>query len=59
MVDNTQWGVMKEKTPILEVSNLHVDRTNSPVIDHASFAIHRGDYVGIVGPMGEAKPRFS
>jgi zinc transport system ATP-binding protein len=55
MIDNTQWGVMKEKTPILEVSNLHVDRTNSPVIEHASFAIHRGDYVGIVGPNGGGK----
>jgi zinc transport system ATP-binding protein len=55
MVDNTQSGVMKETTPILEVSNLHVVRSNSPVIEHASFAIHRGDYVGIVGPNGGGK----
>jgi zinc transport system ATP-binding protein len=55
MIDNSQSGVMKEKTPILEVSNLHVTRSNSPVIEHASFTIHRGDYVGIVGPNGGGK----
>jgi zinc transport system ATP-binding protein len=55
MLDNNQLGVMKEKTPILEVSNLYVSRSNSPVIEHASFTIHRGDYVGIVGPNGGGK----
>jgi len=46
---------MKEKTPILEVSNLHVARSNSSVIEHANFTIHRGDYVGMVGPNGGGK----
>ena len=55
MLNNTQSGVMKEKTPILEVSNLDVTRTNSPVIEHANFTIHQGDYVGIVGPNGGGK----
>lgn len=55
MLDNSQSGVMKEKTPILEVSNLHVNRSNSLVIEHANFTIHRGDYVGMVGPNGGGK----
>ena len=55
MLDNTQSGVMKEKTPILEVSNLYVTRSNSLVIEHANFTIHQGDYVGIVGPNGGGK----
>ena len=46
---------MKEETPILEVSNLYVNRSNSSVIEHASFTVHRGDYVGIVGPNGGGK----
>jgi len=46
---------MKEETAILEVSNLHVDRSNSLVIEHADFTIRRGDYVGIVGPNGGGK----
>ena len=55
MLGNSQSGVMKEKTPILEVSNLYVNRSNSLVIEHADFTIHRGDYVGIVGPNGGGK----
>jgi len=55
MLNNTQSGVMKEKTPILEVSNLYVTRSNSSVIEHANFTIHQGDYVGIVGPNGGGK----
>lgn len=46
---------MKEETSILEVSNLYVNRSNSSVIEHADFTIHRGDYVGIVGPNGGGK----
>jgi zinc transport system ATP-binding protein len=46
---------MKEKTPILEVSNLQVNRTNSVVIEEGNFTIHRGDYVGLVGPNGGGK----
>jgi zinc transport system ATP-binding protein len=55
MADNSQSDVMKEKTSILEVSNLYVNRSNSLVIEHADFKIRRGDYVGIVGPNGGGK----
>jgi zinc transport system ATP-binding protein len=55
MLDNTQVSVMTEKTPVLEVSDLHVARANSTVIEDANFTIHRGDYVGIVGPNGGGK----
>lgn len=46
---------MKKKNPILEVSNLHVNRSNSAVIEDANFTVHQGDYVGIVGPNGGGK----
>ena len=55
MLKDTQSDVMKEKTPILEVSNLYVTRSNSLVVEHADFTIHQGDYVGIVGPNGGGK----
>jgi zinc transport system ATP-binding protein len=45
----------KTKTPVLEVSNLHVSRSNSPVIEDANFTVQQGDYVGIVGPNGGGK----
>ena len=44
-----------KKTPILEVSDLYVSRSNSVIIEDASFTINRGDYVGIVGPNGGGK----
>ena len=46
---------MQEKTVVLEVSNLQVDRGNSVVIEDADFTINQGDYVGIVGPNGGGK----
>jgi len=55
MLDNTHLGAMQEKIPVLEVSNLQVDRANSVVIEDANFTIHQGDYVGIVGPNGGGK----
>ena len=55
MMDNSESGVMNEKTPILEVSNLYVARSNSTVIENADFTINKGDYVGIVGPNGGGK----
>ncbi|MCW4014950.1 MAG: metal ABC transporter ATP-binding protein [Candidatus Bathyarchaeota archaeon] len=55
MPDNTQVTSMQQKTPVLEVSNLYVDRSNSVVIEDANFTIHKGDYVGIVGPNGGGK----
>ena len=55
MQDNTQVAAMQEKTLVLEVSNLNVNRTNSVAIEDANFTIQRGDYVGIVGPNGGGK----
>jgi zinc transport system ATP-binding protein len=55
MEDNNKSAFIKEKTPILEVSNLYINRSNSLVIEHADFKIHQGDYVGIVGPNGGGK----
>lgn len=55
MLDNTQMGVMQEKIPVLEVSDLYVARANSVVIEDANFTINQGDYVGIVGPNGGGK----
>jgi zinc transport system ATP-binding protein len=56
MLDNIQSASMeKTKIPVLEVSNLHVTRSNSPVIEDANFTIQQGDYVGIVGPNGGGK----
>jgi len=46
---------MQEKIPVLEVSDLHVARSNSVVIENANFTIHQGDYIGIVGPNGGGK----
>ena len=46
---------MKKKIPVLKVSNLHVSRMNSVVIENANFTIYKGDYVGIVGPNGGGK----
>ncbi len=55
MLENIQSGVMDQKYPVLEVSNLHVTRSNFPVIEDANFTIQQGDYVGIVGPNGGGK----
>ena len=55
MSEYTELGAMKEKTPILEVSNLYVNRSNSVVIEDANFTIHKGDYIGMVGPNGGGK----
>ncbi len=55
MSDNTQLNEMQEKTPVLEVSNLQVNRANSVAIEDANFTINQGDYVGIVGPNGGGK----
>lgn len=41
--------------PIIEVHNLDIERSNSMAIEHATFTINRGDYVGIVGPNGGGK----
>jgi zinc transport system ATP-binding protein len=41
--------------PIIEVTDLAIERSNAQVIEHATFTINRGDYVGIVGPNGGGK----
>jgi zinc transport system ATP-binding protein len=55
MLDNAKVAAMKEKTPVLEVSDLNVSRLNSVIVEDANFIIHKGDYVGIVGPNGGGK----
>jgi zinc transport system ATP-binding protein len=55
MLDNAKVAAMKEKIPVLEVSDLNVSRLNSVVVEDANFIIHKGDYVGIVGPNGGGK----
>jgi zinc transport system ATP-binding protein len=56
MLDNIQSAAREETNfPALEVSNLHVARSNFSVIEDANFTIQRGDYVGIVGPNGGGK----
>jgi zinc transport system ATP-binding protein len=41
--------------PVIEVKNLDIERSDTMVIEHATFTINRGDYVGIVGPNGGGK----
>jgi zinc transport system ATP-binding protein len=45
----------KESPVVLEIRDLSVSRSNSLVIEDATFYIHRGDFVGIVGPNGGGK----
>jgi zinc transport system ATP-binding protein len=45
----------KESPVVLEIRDLSVERSNSLVIEDATFDIHGGDYVGIVGPNGGGK----
>ncbi len=40
---------------VLEVKNLDVYRSNSKVIESATFSVYKGDYVGIIGPNGGGK----
>jgi ABC-type transporter Mla maintaining outer membrane lipid asymmetry ATPase subunit MlaF len=40
---------------VIEVEGLTVERSRSLVVDNASFNIHKGDYVGMVGPNGGGK----
>ncbi|MCW4025091.1 MAG: metal ABC transporter ATP-binding protein [Candidatus Bathyarchaeota archaeon] len=46
---------MPQYSPILEVSNLNVNRDGATVIEDATFSIKKGDYVGVVGPNGGGK----
>lgn len=40
---------------ILEVENLKVGYGKRPILEDVSFAVERGDYVGVVGPNGSGK----
>lgn len=40
---------------IIEVENLTVERSGEVVVEDATFRIHRGDYIGMVGPNGGGK----
>jgi zinc transport system ATP-binding protein len=52
---NTQKQITRQDSPILELHNVDVIRSGTLVIQNASFAIHKGDYVGLVGPNGGGK----
>ncbi len=41
--------------PLIEVHDLSFAYEQHPVLEHVSFSIKRGDYVGIVGPNGGGK----
>jgi zinc transport system ATP-binding protein len=47
--------VTMAKEVVVEAKNLDVERSNDLVIEDATFTIHGGDYVGIVGPNGGGK----
>jgi len=40
---------------VIEAENLNIELSRSVVISEASFKVHKGDYVGIVGPNGGGK----
>ena len=46
---------MHNNEPVIQVKNLSVDRSGAKVIEDAEFTIHKGDYVGVVGPNGGGK----
>lgn len=45
----------EDVSPVLEVKDLCVNRSNALVIEDANFTIHQKDFVGIVGPNGGGK----
>jgi len=46
---------MPLNTPIIEVKDVSFAYNGNSVLEHVSFKIERGDYVGIVGPNGGGK----
>lgn len=44
-----------DATPCLQVADLTVQYGREPVLQHISFSVETGDYVGIVGPNGSGK----
>jgi len=41
--------------PVIEVNNLNFSYNNISVLENISFAVQKGDYVGIIGPNGGGK----
>lgn len=46
---------MPIKKPIIVVSDLNFSYRDNPVLEHVSFTLEKGDYVGIIGPNGGGK----
>jgi zinc transport system ATP-binding protein len=46
---------MSKTRPLIEVEDLNFRYGNNLVLEHVSFSIERGDYVGIIGPNGSGK----
>jgi zinc transport system ATP-binding protein len=43
------------RTPVIDVTNLNVNRNGNPIIEDAEFQVYKGDYMGVVGPNGGGK----
>lgn len=46
---------MTQHPIILDVHNLSFSYTGVPVLEHVTFHVHEGDYLGIIGPNGGGK----
>jgi zinc transport system ATP-binding protein len=44
-----------DRDPVLEVKDLNIFRSDALILKDVNFTIHKGDYVGIVGPNGGGK----
>jgi zinc transport system ATP-binding protein len=45
----------EEAEKVIEVDELTIERSHAIVVENASFDIHKGDYIGMVGPNGGGK----
>ena len=43
---------------IIEVNNISFSYNNTLVLDKITLTIHKGDYLGIIGPNGGGKTTF-
>ena len=46
---------MKIEEPYIELDNVSFGYDDTPVIENLSFVVHKGDYLGIIGPNGGGK----
>lgn len=46
---------MSNRKPIIKVDDISFGYSHARVLEHVSFSIERGDYVGIIGPNGSGK----